>query len=298
MTINENPSNTSVKPFASSPFDFCLVAQCFHRGSLESAMLVIRSEQMLVFEKMALAAFERSMVAHLREFSPPLTATLSEDELLNFVRFGISCAQQDGFTLQGPVGLYLETMLLLGSKFSEDPQYPWASIAIRNHEEGDEDELKRATRLWDYLMAYRASVNGPEDSHTLAALRRLEQFALSPISYRRDNLEDSLIADMANVYPQKLQYVGEPAVRALLRKGISTATLVGLGVDVRSIVLLCVLMFAFGHECVRDPLYPWIQRTLADPLITGQDARARRLETQAVTWLRHVNDYFGRSQQV
>jgi len=253
---------------------------------------------MQVFENLALATFERSMVAHLREFSPPLTATLSETQLLDFVRFGISCAKQDGFTLQGPVRLYLETMLLLGSKFSDDPQYPWAKTAIQTHEGGDEDELNRATRLYEHLMAYRASVNGPEDSHTLAALRKLEHFASSPILYRRDNLEDSLIADMADVYPQKLQYVGEWAVRDLLKKGISTAAQVGLGAEVRSIVLVCVLMFAFGHECVRDPLYPWIERTLVDPLITGQDARARRLEAKAVTWLRHVNDYFGRSHQV
>jgi hypothetical protein len=259
-------------------------------------MLVIRSEQTQAFETLALAAFERSMVAHLREFSPPLTATLDEPQLLSFVRFGIACARQDGFSLQGPVRLYLETMLLLGSKFSNDLQYPWASHAIRTHE--GEDELTRATHLYEHLVAYRASVNGPEDSHTLAALRKLEQFASSQISYRRDHLEDSLITDMAKIYPQKLQYVGERAVRDLLRKGIETATHLGFGAEVRSVVLVCVLMFAFGHECLRDPLYPWIERTLVDPLIKSQGMRARRLEAKAVTWLRHVNDYFGKSHAV
>lgn len=260
-------------------------------------MLVIRPSQMKAFEDHALETFERSMITHLREFSPPLSATLSEDQLLNVVRLGIGNAQRDGFTLQGPVRMYLETMLLLGAEFSSDPQYPWAGTALRTHARANEGELERATRFYERLMDYRTAVNGLNDAYTLEALRRLEDFASSPISYRRENLEDSLVSEMTRIYPEKLHYVGEPAIQALLKKGISAAPQVRLDTDVRSVVLVCVMMFAFGHECTHDPLYSWIERTLVDPRITNQAARARRLETKAVTWLRHVNDYFGRSSQ-
>ena len=47
-------------------------------------------------------------------------------------------------------------------------------------------------------------------------------------------------------------------------------------------------MFAFGHGCCEDPLYPWIARTLTDEKITDAEARAKRLEKKAITWLDHV----------
>lgn len=56
-------------------------------------------------------------------------------------------------------------------------------------------------------------------------------------------------------------------------------------------------MFAFGHGCFDDPLYPWIARTLEDDAITDSAARAKRLETKALTWLDHVLGYFDEGGQ-
>jgi hypothetical protein len=52
--------------------------------------------------------------------------------------------------------------------------------------------------------------------------------------------------------------------------------------------MVVALMFAFGHGCTRDPLYPWISHTLADEKIVSPAARAERLEKKARTWLDHV----------
>jgi uncharacterized membrane protein len=51
-------------------------------------------------------------------------------------------------------------------------------------------------------------------------------------------------------------------------------------------------MFAFGHGCLNDPLYPWIAMTLEGDAIGDSDARTRRLERRALTWLDHVLGYF------
>ena len=52
--------------------------------------------------------------------------------------------------------------------------------------------------------------------------------------------------------------------------------------------MVVALMFAFGHGCLSDPLYPWIARTLADGRSSSPEARAEHLEKKATTWLRHV----------
>ena len=56
----------------------------------------------------------------------------------------------------------------------------------------------------------------------------------------------------------------------------------------RGEALVVVLMFAFGHGCTDDPLYPWISRTLKDERIVGPAARVERLEKKSITWLEHV----------
>lgn len=55
--------------------------------------------------------------------------------------------------------------------------------------------------------------------------------------------------------------------------------------NTRGAVLVTLLMLSFGHGCFADPLYPWIGATLRDPLIANPQARAERLERQALTWL-------------
>jgi hypothetical protein len=52
--------------------------------------------------------------------------------------------------------------------------------------------------------------------------------------------------------------------------------------------MIVILMFAFGHGCVADPLYPWISQVLTDERITSAEARGQRLERKALTWLDHV----------
>jgi hypothetical protein len=60
---------------------------------------------------------------------------------------------------------------------------------------------------------------------------------------------------------------------------------------------MIVLILAFGHGCVTDPLYPWIARTLNDEAIADPAACAKRLENKALTWLDHVLAYFDKRAQ-
>jgi hypothetical protein len=57
-------------------------------------------------------------------------------------------------------------------------------------------------------------------------------------------------------------------------------------------------MYAFGHNCVNDPLYPWIYNTLNDKKIITPQARAERLEKKAVTWFNHVLARITKGEQI
>ena len=94
---------------------------------------------------------------------------------------------------------------------------------------------------------------------------------------------------MKRIFPEKAAYVGDAGLNVLIQGAIAAAAEYGFSA-VRQQTLLMSLMFAFGHGCTNDPLYPWIERTLTDPKIVDAESRAARLERKAVTWLEHVLD--------
>lgn len=252
-------------------------------------MLVIRREQMDVFRAVALRAFEDEMVEHLAGFSPPLFKAAGEEQMRKAIRLGMERAAGYGFDLRGPVRLYLELMLLFGSRFDTDPQYPWATETLTNRDSGP--QMQRAERLYERTMDYRRQVAGPTDAYTLKALRNIRAFASQALSFPIEDLVPAMLREIAIVYPEKAAYIGSESLSALIRKGSDGARIQRFSTT-RGMALVIVLMLAFGHGCGADPLYPWIARTLNDKTIADPDERAKRLEKKALTWLDHVLAYF------
>jgi hypothetical protein len=267
-------------------------------------MLLIRKEQMEVMRGGALRLFEDEMIVHLAEFSPPLFRAVKEDQMrkairmgmnrADGIRMGMNRADGYGFNFRGPVRLYLELMLLFGSFFDTDPQYPWAGEILTDRDSGP--QMQRAEWLYERTRDYRQQVNGPQDAYTLSALRTIAAFARQPLQVSASDFVPSMIREMAQVYPQKTAYVGDEQLEMLIDEGTSTAKIHGFS-TVRGAALTVVLMFAFGHGCCGDPLYPWIARTVNNERITDSEARAMRLEKKALTWLDHVLGYFDKGGQ-
>jgi hypothetical protein len=247
--------------------------------------VIIRTAQMEALNAVPSRVFEDEMVAHLAEFSPPLFRAVKEAQMREVIRFGTASAARHGIVLRGPVRLYLELMLLFGSHFDTDPQYPWAAEILSDPDAVS--EMQRAERLYDKTCDYRDTVIGPDDVYALAALRNISTFAREPLPAAFDGLAPSMLAEMARVYPQKVAYVGEPGLQRLIDQGLGIAHRHGFS-SARARALPSVLMFAFGHGCFADPLYPWVGTTMEDTAIVGPEARARRLEHKALTWLDQV----------
>jgi len=248
-------------------------------------MIVIRNEQMDVFRDAALRSFENEMVEHLAGFSPPLFKAVGEEQMRKAVRLGMERADGHGFTYRGPVRLYLELMLLFGTYFDTDPQYPWATEILINRD--SIPQMQRAEHLYDLTMDYRAKVAGPEDAYTLKALRSIAAFARQPLTLSSDDFVSAMLHEIALIYPEKAAYVGDQNLSALIRKAVDGARIQRFSTT-RGMALVVVLMIVFGHGCGADPLYPWIARTLRDEAITDPETRAKRLEKKALTWLEHV----------
>jgi hypothetical protein len=240
---------------------------------------------MEVFRKEALRGFEDQMVIHLAEFSPPLFNAVKEPRMREVIRFGIARAANHGFTFRGSVRFYLELMLLFGSHFDTDPQYPWATKILDDQEAAP--QMQRAEFLYEATCEYRKQVAGHRDEYTLNALRSLPDLARQATAILAGDFVANILQQMRRVYPQKASYVGDHGLRLVIESGATMARHCGFS-TVRAAALCVMLMSAFGHGCFHDPLYPWIGRTAWNERIKDPDARAMRLEKKALTWLDHV----------
>ena len=225
------------------------------------------------------------MVDHLAKFSPPLWRVAGEQPWRAVVRWGIARAEAWGWQLRGPIRLYLELMLLFGSHFDSDPQYPWAGDILRN--KSAVSEFQRAEWLWEKTLDYQAKVAGDGGVNTRRALERLLHIGRNPLEFAPDDFETTLMAEFATVFPEKVEVVGASNIRRLIDTGRVQSQTYGF-TGQRGEMLLIVLMFGFGHGCARDGLYPWIGRTLADSRVINAAARAKRLERKSLVWLEHV----------
>jgi hypothetical protein len=246
-------------------------------------MLQIRAEQMAVFEQAALRRFEDEMVAHSKDFAPTLCEIIGEEQLRVALRHAMARAARYGFTNRGPIRLFIEMMFLCGSAFDTDPQYPALSKVLRS----SDDQMDRAEQIHEGFLDYLERVSGPGAANVRKALRDLLTFARKPLTFSANDFVAGMLQEMTRAFPQKAVYVGEEALTALIHEGIAEARKYGFA-TVRPKAMVVVLMFAFGHGCTYDPLYPWISRTLSDPRIIDSAARAQRLEKKALTWLEYV----------
>jgi len=245
--------------------------------------MIIRNEQMRVFEQRAWEQFEEEMMAHSKEFSPRLCEVIGDEQLHVAVHSAIARAVDYGFTNRGPIRLFVEMMFLCGSSFDTDPQYAPLGEVLRS--EGD--QMLRAQQIHELHNTYLERVSGVGAVNVHTALRALLTFVRSPLTISPDTLHEDMLREMQRLFPQKVAVIPEEGLRALVDEGVAEARrhrFEGL----RPTVLLVVLKFAFGHGCTDDPLYPWITRTLKDKRIASPEARAARLEKKSVTWLRHV----------
>jgi hypothetical protein len=249
-------------------------------------MLIIRQNQMDVFRKLALAQFEEAMLAHSKSFSPHLCEVIGDDQLRTVVRTALDRAGRYKFTNRGPLRLFIELGFLFGSGFADDPQYPWASEILRS----TDGQMCRAEKLHAKSTEYLEIVSGPDNHYTNQALERLSVAARErrhrPLP-ARDQFGITMLQEMARIFPQKSEYVGHDALEALISEGVAEAARHRLP-SVLGEGLVVILMFAFGHGCTQDPLYPWISRTLNDQMTVDPADRADRLEKKALIWLDHV----------
>jgi hypothetical protein len=250
--------------------------------------VIIRSQQMEVFDRQSFRNFENEAIAHAREFAPKHCEVLGEDATRAAVKAGIERAGEHGFTSRGPVHLFLDLMFLLGGEFDTDPQYPWAAGIL-----GDQavpGQAERADRLHTRSIEYLEKVYGPENRFLIAALGSIGR-TVEDLERRPQRAVPSTVrAVLHAVHPEKSAELNDAGLNAILQDAASVAQACSITSEA-GIGLLILLAFAFGHAFARDPLYPWIRATLEAQTPPSGNERARLLQRKTLAYLGNVRSY-------
>lgn len=245
------------------------------------------------FRTLTHRAFEDEMVVHLGGVSAGLARAADGAGVRAMIRLGIARAREHAITLRGPVRLYLELMVLLGSYFDSDPQYLWAPQILAERDAGD--PLGCAKRLFGCATDYLDDVHGPDGGYRVRALARLRAMTLRgpcdpgpvPASPSEDRVISGMLGLIAELHPERAAHVGRSGLESLIRSGLLDARFCGVATP-NGTALLIALMFSLGHGCTEDPQHTWISETLSDPGLTGPEARVRALEARTLEYLEHV----------
>jgi hypothetical protein len=223
-------------------------------------MLTIRDAQLVPLRRSALLSFEEEMVGHVKTFAPWHADGGDDEYVCNAVRHARERALRHGFSLRGPIRLYIELTCFLGSGFDTDPQYPWATRIL---EDQSDDEFLRADRLHASTMSYLDRVAGPHNQRACAALLRMKTMGVDLVTSGSASFHHSVLAGMRNLYPEKCDFIGQAALDELIRRGKRFATTHGAAEPADR--GLCIGMkFVLGHGFASDPLLGWARKALAD----------------------------------
>jgi len=233
------------------------------------------------------------MVGHLKSFTPLHWESLGEPGMRRLIRAGIKGAAAQGFTRFGAVRFYLETVVLLGIGFDHDPQY--AALAVALGGISGEDQMTRADRAWEWLLRYLDNVGGHNREHAYRALLKTYEQPPEPQPMSSPDFEARALQQMRDIHPQKVDFLGNEAVRGLIGRAKEEARRFDVETDF-GVCLFLGLMFAVGDRFFVDPKYPWVSHTLTNTAITDRDRRISRLYSKTMTYLGYALGKEGKAE--
>ena len=128
-------------------------------------MMIITSTLLSAFRYATMVVFVDEMVEYCRTACEEDCEHFADEELREVVEVAIEAAANYGFTLRGPVRLYIELSLMFGTAFDSDPQYLWLTEILSGDEFITEED--RADALHEAVCDYIDAV-GSEAAQTVA----------------------------------------------------------------------------------------------------------------------------------
>lgn len=224
-------------------------------------MLTVSHDQIARMQDARRREYCQELVAHCRARLPVVTAALRDAELARAVTDGVARAQRFGFERRGGTRLVVESSLLFGCGFADDPLHPWAAPALATPH--FVVERRRARKLHDAMQGHIAGLlRGSSESpaELVSTLRRFlarDTFEIPTATWATD------LAALLETWFRRQTAAAPPGACLRLVRHIGGRAS-ALSLKTPDDAAHCVaLQIGFGHRWYEDPALPWLQRALA-----------------------------------
>lgn len=112
--------------------------------------------QVSVLKSLSIENYISEVVGHCEILFPLLISSQKNDSLRSCIKKGVIFSNECGYTQRGPVRLYIDMMIMLGSHFESDPLFQSFKI---NRQEGIA-QIETSVVLYAFLNNYLTKVHG------------------------------------------------------------------------------------------------------------------------------------------
>lgn len=211
----------------------------------EEHVLIIRKPQEEAFRLLAEKRFQDELVAMVARRFRVDFELLGEQGVRSVVQLGMERAHRYDLTARGDLAGFVCMMFVLGSRFDEDPQLPWAAEALQV-------SPGSLGTLFGDAVDFMRRASGPKGEIYTRMLLEVRRTSWSDL---RAQPPESWVQ---RLYPAKVDEIGPRAFDDVRRVGAGLAKRWGL--DAGHGAALCAgLALALGTGFASDPLYPWIE---------------------------------------
>ena len=246
-------------------------------------MLIIRPEQMDVFQQHAFHSFEDRMVRHIRKHFTHTYEYQGEKNVREVVRYADRQARAYGFETQRSLCLYLTVCYMFGACFDEDPLLPWARDILKTKPVVYPEYL--IDDLADKALEVSDQVHGPDSKHLIRAFIYLRKY-LPRLKDEPDwdPFHERMIDMLEAIFPARFEAVDAASINNLIEQGLQQATGYGLTKQ-NGLRLFLVGKFLFGTHCDRDPMWARLAEPLHNPNLLDEQQRITMLYQNAAECL-------------
>ncbi len=254
-----------------------------------NTMFSIQNKQLEAFKDLALKKFEDEMVEHIKEFFPSHYIMIQEIAIRNTIRFGYLRAKNHGFSTKRNVCLYINNMMILGSHFDYDPQYPWANFILKD--DSERHPIIRIDKLCDKTLDVFDQLLGRRQLFINRALLNLHNNADLILQMLRSSDLTGAFQHLRIIFPEKYDVIGEFNLSQMINYGFDQANTYGI-TSQSSILIYIVCMFLLGSDFDKDPQFPWARKILNDFTVKDKNEKAELLYRTGVD---NLNSFFVRN---
>jgi hypothetical protein len=245
-------------------------------------MLVIRNEQLTVFEEAAVKEFESRTTEYIELNFPKHYEIQGVETIRTVIHEGVQKAWEYGFILEKHLTEYICLMFTLGSAFDRDIQFPWATAILED--DSIPNAASRMDGLLDMCNDYLDAVAGADNIFLDDAIRKVENESLPDATMLLSGgFQPDMFVRLKRIWPEKCACLGATTIGDMIQYGFEAGQDFGLFTE-KGMIVYVGLMFMLGSDFATDPQFPWSREVLTDASLPSPD-KDERLHEEAMRYL-------------